>query len=323
VKAPPAGAQTKSAWARNDAEGNLPAWAYSDTALLALEREALFKPSWQLVGHEADIPKQGDYITADLAGERVLVMRTRPRDIRAFRNACRRRPHALVTGGARGHFSSTIACNVHGLVYELDGRLRSGDTPGDLVALELALPGRFMLVRTAVAEPSAGAAASAGGGAVTSLLEIAGAPTGDWESLPDLRPAGLAEIAVAADWKLVVEQWLDAPARPSGTERTFLPPNQILERSANGALLLQVIPQSPGRCVIRRLDYSVARKAGAARKRGSTLGWLQQDIEVAESTQAALAAGIEEADGAAPVSGRLAQFRRDISVLLRLVRTNT
>jgi len=130
-----------------DGDAALPAWAYSDSALLRLERDRLFRPSWQFVGHEADIVKKGDYLTADLAGERVLAVRVGERDIHAFRNSCRRRPHALVSG-ARGHLpSSKISCDIHGLVYALDGSFRSGDTPGDLVSLELALPGRFILVR--------------------------------------------------------------------------------------------------------------------------------------------------------------------------------
>jgi TetR/AcrR family transcriptional repressor of bet genes len=295
-------------------EAALPAWAYSDQALLMLERERLFRPSWQFVGHEADIPRKGDYLTADLAAERVLVVRVREREIRAFRNSCRRRPHALVSG-ARGQLSGAkIACDIHGLVYELDGSLRSGDTPGELVALELALPGRFILVRP----PG---------------LATLQAPL--WEPLPELRSEGLADIAVAADWKLIVEQWLDAPARAAGTQRQFLAPNQLLEINDEGALLLQVIPQSAGRCVIRRLDYLVADGNGAAGRSGAAgkgrksrdaraatdaTGWLQQDIEVAESTQAGLAAGIDEADGAGPVSAELAEFRRGIRMLLPLAR---
>jgi AcrR family transcriptional regulator/nitrite reductase/ring-hydroxylating ferredoxin subunit len=321
------GAAATKPTAANDRGSNVPAWAYSDATLLMLERDRLFRPSWQLVGHEADIPNKGDYLSADLAGERVLVVKSREGDIRAFRNSCRKRPHALVSA-PRGHLSAAISCDVHGLVYELDGRLRSGDTPGELTPLELALPGKFILVRALA--PRALDPASA------ALLEIAGAPSGDWEALPELQPGGVSELAVAADWKLVVEQWLDALPRPQGTRRTFLPPNQLLEVSADGALLLQVIPQSPGRCLIRRLDYStasdarrtsaksqgpVARSTGP-RPRGSTQppAWLQQDIEVAESTQAGLAAGIDEADTAGPTSAQLAEFKRSITALLPFAR---
>jgi AcrR family transcriptional regulator len=302
---------------------NVPAWAYSDNALLTLERDRLFRPSWQLIGHEADLPRVGDYLTTDLAGERVLVTRSSDSRIAAFRNNCRKRPHALLTA-RRGHLSSTIKCDLHELVYGLDGKFRSGSTPGDLTPLELSVPGRFILVR-ALAAKSADPAS-------TSLLEIAGSPAGDWASLPDLIPAGSADIAVAADWKLIVEQWLEALPRPAGVRRTFLPPNQLLEVSSTDALVLQVIPESAGRCRIRRLDYAVAadrgrKPRGARRERGAKLpasarnpAWLQQDIEVAESTQTGLAAGIDAADDVGPVSMELEEFRRTIMVLLPMAR---
>jgi len=184
--------------------------------------------------------------------------------------------------------------------------------------LELALPGKFILVRALagrVADPAS-----------SSLLEIAGAPSGDWESLPDLKPAGSGDIAVAADWKLMVEQWLESPPRPRGLRRTFLAPNQLLEVSATDALVLQVVPDSPGRCRIRRLDYSVGaggrRKPQPPRDGGEVPAWLGQDIEVAESMQAGLAAGIDAAsESAGPVSAQLEEFRAGIAILLPLARS--
>jgi nitrite reductase/ring-hydroxylating ferredoxin subunit len=292
---------------------SVPGWAYSNSALLALERDRLFRPSWQLVGHEADIPKAGDYLTAELAGERVLVVRT-PQKILAFRNTCRKRPHALLMERS-GHLTQTIECSAHELTYGLDGKLQSGSTPGDLTPLELALPGKFILVRALagrVADPAS-----------APLLEIAGAPTGDWESLPDLKPAGSGDLAVAADWKLMVEQWLEALPRPKGVRRSFLAPNQLLEVSTTEALVLQVVPESPGRCRIRRLDYSVG--TGGRRKpqpnAGQVPAWLEQDIEVAESMQAGLTAGIDAgSEAAGPVSEQLEEFRAGIAVLLPLAR---
>jgi phenylpropionate dioxygenase-like ring-hydroxylating dioxygenase large terminal subunit len=263
----------------------------------------------------------------------VLVLRSSDSKIAAFRNNCRKRPHALLTA-RQGHLSATIACDLHELVYGLDGKFQSGGTPGDLTPLELSVPGKFILVRALPAK-----SADPGGGQpltsllATSLIEIAGSPAGDWASLPDLVPAGSADIAVAADWKLIVEQWLEALPRPTGVRRTFLPPNQLLEVSSTDALVLQVIPESPGHCRIRRLDYA-ARAAGSRRPprgargaRGAKIhagsrnpAWLQQDIEVAESMQTGLAAGIDAVDEVGPVSMELAEFRRTITVLLPMAR---
>jgi hypothetical protein len=48
-------------------------------------------------------------------------------------------------------------------------------------------------------------------------------------------------------------------------------------------------------------------------------GWLEQDIEVAESMQAGLAAGMDAATGnAGPVSHELEEFRAGIAILLPL-----
>jgi len=130
------------------ANARLPAWAYAHAALLAAERERLLRPAWQFIGHDAEIAAVADFLSGDLAGERVLVVRDERSRLRAFRNACRRRPHALVIARS-GHFEGAIHCASHSLTYRLDGRLVDGDTPGDLNALELKQLGRLILVRAA------------------------------------------------------------------------------------------------------------------------------------------------------------------------------
>lgn len=277
----------------------VPAWAYCDGGLLTLERERLFRPSWQLAGHEGDIPRAGDFLTVELAGERVLVLRDEIGMIRAFRNSCRQRPHALVAA-RRGHFPSSIECDIHSLQYALDGKLRAGNTPGDLTALEIARSGGLILVR-------AFGAASA-------------PPAADWYTLPELHPAGVQEIEAAADWKLLIEQWLETAQPPQGVRRIFLAPNHLLQVGPAGVLVLQVIPESPGRCRIRRLDYSLARgarkRAPRPQRHDRILAWLQQDIEVAESTQAGLAAGTGELESGGIIAPALAEFRRSVASLL-------
>ncbi len=109
-----------SYWTQGSAVSDLPrhlaAGAYSDGVLLTTERERLFRPAWQVVGHEAEVAGVGDFLTGDLAGERALVVRDAKGLLHAFRNACRRRPHALVAART-GHFSGVIPCAAHGLEY--------------------------------------------------------------------------------------------------------------------------------------------------------------------------------------------------------------
>ena len=40
---------------------SLPSWAYTDPEFLALERERVFRPSWQVICHLSEIPNPGDY----------------------------------------------------------------------------------------------------------------------------------------------------------------------------------------------------------------------------------------------------------------------
>ncbi len=150
------------------------------------------------------------------------------------------RPHALVSA-RRGHLKSAIHCAAHALTYSFDGHLVEGATPGDLAPLELAQPGRLLLVR-------------AGGGAATQPV-----PPGGWEAFAALLPREVTEVSVAADWKLIVEQWLESPQ----PQQQFVAPNQLLDIRPTGALILQVVPSAAGRSRIRRFNFAVPRAAGS------------------------------------------------------------
>jgi TetR/AcrR family transcriptional regulator, transcriptional repressor of bet genes len=274
---------------------HLPASAYSDAILLTAERERLFRPAWQVIGHEAEVPAAGDFLTGDLAGERALVVRDGKGVLRAFRNACRRRPHALVNTRT-GHFSGVISCVPHGLEYGFDGELLDAGTDGDLTPLEIKQKSGLILVRAA-------GASREGGPALTG-----------WDAFAALAPLGVQELDVTADWKLIVEQWLEgSPARGR-----FLSPNQLVEVWSGGAVVLRVLPVAPGRSRLQRLDYGAraakARKGGDPRALLDT--WVAQQIELAESTQTGLAAAGEDMVENGPVSAALAEFRGSIAVLL-------
>jgi len=291
---------TASAAADNDW---LPPQAYLDPALLAAEREQLLRPAWQVLGHEAELRTAGDYLSGEISGERVLVVRAERGRLYAFRNACRRRPHALV-GARRGHLRSAIHCAAHSLTYSFDGRLVEGSTPGDLAPLELRRAGNLLLVRAAGGPPSA--------------VET---DTNDsvWEACTALVPHAVTEQDVAADWKLVVEQWLEAPL----PQRHFIAPNQLLELAGEHASILQVTPTAPGHSRLRRFEFSSARTGTRGRRvsgRRCPDAWLKEQITLAESTQS----GLQSATGctveAGPVDPALARFRAQIAAVMHALR---
>jgi len=102
----------------------LPAWIYANDEFFALEGEAIFMRTWQLVGHLCDIPKSGDYLRFDLLTESAIVVRGHDGTVRAFHNVCRHRAFRLVDG-AGGHCQGLIRCRYHGFSYAFDGALKA------------------------------------------------------------------------------------------------------------------------------------------------------------------------------------------------------
>ncbi len=100
----------------------IPAGWYHDPALAALERRAVFGDSWQAAGRTALVADRGTYLTCDLAGEPVLVVRDGEGVLRAFANVCRHRAAPVMTE-ACGR-ASRLRCRYHGWTYDLAGRLR-------------------------------------------------------------------------------------------------------------------------------------------------------------------------------------------------------
>lgn len=100
---------------------SLPAWTYRDAEFAALERERVFRPSWQVVCHVSDIPAPGDWHTLDYIGESVIAVRGRGGVLRAFANVCRHRGSRLVDGASG--CAKKLVCPYHAWTYDLDGRL--------------------------------------------------------------------------------------------------------------------------------------------------------------------------------------------------------
>ena len=100
----------------------LPTWVYHDPEFYELEKEQIFARHWILLGHASQVEKPGDYIAAEMMGERILVIRGRDGRLRALDNVCRHRAARLVAG-VSGHCSGSLVCPYHGWRYGLDGKL--------------------------------------------------------------------------------------------------------------------------------------------------------------------------------------------------------
>ena len=71
---------------------------YTDPQFLEVEKEQIFQRSWQFVCHEEKLSSAGNYVTFDIQGQSIVVVRTEEGDIRAFYNVCKHRAHELLQG---------------------------------------------------------------------------------------------------------------------------------------------------------------------------------------------------------------------------------
>ena len=97
------------------------AW-YVDPAFHAADREWIFARTWQGIGHAAQVAEPGAFLTEEIGGEPVIVVRGKDGVLRAFHNVCRHRggPLALEREGC----VRALQCKYHGWTYLLDGSLR-------------------------------------------------------------------------------------------------------------------------------------------------------------------------------------------------------
>jgi nitrite reductase/ring-hydroxylating ferredoxin subunit len=93
---------------------------YVDDEVFALERERIFAGSWVPVCRVEDVASAGDYVTYDLAGDPVVVTRTRDGSLAALANVCRHRNMVIMQGSGN---APALQCPYHLWTYGLDGSL--------------------------------------------------------------------------------------------------------------------------------------------------------------------------------------------------------
>ncbi len=99
-----------------------PVTTFTDPIRLAEEKDQLFGGWPLLAGFGCEIPEPGDFLTEDMAGVPVLVVRGRDRSVRAFLNVCRHRGAPVAEGC--GHVKNGFVCPYHAWTYGLDGALK-------------------------------------------------------------------------------------------------------------------------------------------------------------------------------------------------------
>lgn len=99
----------------------MPTEVYTTQAFVDAELAHIFRKDWYCVGRADSLAEPGDYVSCDLAGQPIIVLRDRDGALRAMSNVCLHRMSTLVQG--RGNARS-IVCPYHAWTYNLDGTLR-------------------------------------------------------------------------------------------------------------------------------------------------------------------------------------------------------
>jgi phenylpropionate dioxygenase-like ring-hydroxylating dioxygenase large terminal subunit len=100
---------------------SLPGWLYFDEEFFAAEKKAFLRAAPQIVCHESEISRPGEWRNLEYLGESIIVIRGDDRQIRAFSNVCRHRGSRLVDGNAG--CAKVLTCPYHAWSYARDGRL--------------------------------------------------------------------------------------------------------------------------------------------------------------------------------------------------------
>ena len=188
----------------------LPAVLYTDSSVLAAEKEKIFSRTWQVVGHADQVGNPGDYFTIDLLGEPLVIVRGTDARLRGFYNVCRHRAGPPAEGcGSRKLFR----CGYHGWTYGLDGALISateiegveGFRPEDFALMPVRVEEWFNFVLVNLDPEAPG------------LREFLGELPGQAEKFP-FREMKLFErrtYDMKCNWKTYVDNYLEGYHLPS------------------------------------------------------------------------------------------------------------
>jgi len=99
---------------------DVPKSRYTSAAFAELEKEFVWRKTWQMACHVDELPKSGSHVVYDVADESILVVRNGEGTIKAFHNACLHRGTKLRTDDGR---AASFRCPFHGWTWDLDGQL--------------------------------------------------------------------------------------------------------------------------------------------------------------------------------------------------------
>ncbi len=209
--------EAEAAGISTEMQRTLPVAFYRSEEIFAEERERIFWRAWFCAGREDAMPSRGDYLSVDVGGQSVVVVRDRAGVLQGFYNVCRHRGSQLLMDEANrdarpepcrsGRFKGSIVCPYHAWTYGLDGSLRAAPflTESDGLRREelslhpvgVATWGGFVFVDLSPGEESRN---------ISDHLDGADARTRRYP-LAELRTARRIVYDVGTNWKCILENF--------------------------------------------------------------------------------------------------------------------
>lgn len=103
-------------------EDFVPKEAFISPEFAQRERDRLWPRVWQIACREEELPTVGSFVTYEIAGESIVLVRTALNQIKSFYNVCQHRGRILME--PQSGRTKFIFCRYHGWRWDLDGTLR-------------------------------------------------------------------------------------------------------------------------------------------------------------------------------------------------------
>jgi Rieske 2Fe-2S family protein len=182
----------------------LPGPYFVSPEIFAKEQERIFARQWLCVGHQSQVHAPGDFLTLDVFGENLILVRSRAGEIHGLYNVCRHRGTRMLEQNC-GQLRETIQCPYHAWTYTLDGRLVGAPHMDEVEGFDKAEHGLhrvnlavwegFIFINLATEPPPL----------ATVFAPLKG-KFAHW-NLPSLRSARRIEYQVRANWKLICQNY--------------------------------------------------------------------------------------------------------------------
>lgn len=183
----------------------IPVERYLDPAFTELEHERVWRRSWLFAGHESELAERGAFKVFTRTGAPIVIVRGQDDVVRAFYNSCRHRGAPVVRGECGT--AKRLTCQYHSWSYDTEGVLRAVpdarnfadlDTDGlGLVPVRCETADGWLYVNE---DPDATPLVDHLGPIVDQMAELDG---------PRMRKLGTRTHRVPANWKLVVDAFLE------------------------------------------------------------------------------------------------------------------